>query len=177
LFYFYVCEAVPHSRLEQKFIEVWYSVAVFCAANAWLSKHRTLEAQRIPEYFGEIGSACEDCIALLPGKSGRSVDENVTSGETVESNQIGTRVSETKQESSVTMIQPYKGYFIDGTALLLHPFSSDWYVGGSVLTPIRLPQQPALIVQKLARLLNLFLYFFVGVLHILNPPRAILGTG
>jgi hypothetical protein len=25
-----------------------------------------------------------------------------------------------------------KGYFIDGSALLVHPFSSDWYVGGSV---------------------------------------------
>jgi hypothetical protein len=32
----------------------------------------------------------------------------------------------------VTM-QPYnKGYFIDGTALLVHPFSPEWYVGGSV---------------------------------------------
>jgi hypothetical protein len=30
-------------------------------------------------------------------------------------------------------MQPYKGYFIDGTALLVHPFSPDWYVGGSVL--------------------------------------------
>ncbi|HEV8719162.1 MAG TPA: hypothetical protein VGW77_00805 [Candidatus Binatia bacterium] len=31
------------------------------------------------------------------------------------------------------MMQPYKGYFIEGTALLVHPFSPDWYVGGSVL--------------------------------------------
>jgi hypothetical protein len=31
------------------------------------------------------------------------------------------------------MMQPYKGYFIDGSALLVHPFSPDWYVGGSVL--------------------------------------------
>jgi hypothetical protein len=30
-------------------------------------------------------------------------------------------------------MQPYKGYFIDGTALLVHPFRSDWYIGGSVL--------------------------------------------
>jgi hypothetical protein len=30
-------------------------------------------------------------------------------------------------------MQPYKGYFIKGTALLVHPFSPDWYVGGSVL--------------------------------------------
>jgi hypothetical protein len=27
----------------------------------------------------------------------------------------------------------YKGYFIKGSALLVHPFSPDWYVGGSVL--------------------------------------------
>jgi hypothetical protein len=31
------------------------------------------------------------------------------------------------------VVQPYKGYFIDGSALLVHPFSPDWYVGGSVL--------------------------------------------
>jgi len=31
------------------------------------------------------------------------------------------------------MMQPYKEYFIDGSALLVHPFSPDWYVGGSVL--------------------------------------------
>jgi hypothetical protein len=30
-------------------------------------------------------------------------------------------------------MQPYKGYFIDGNALPVHPFSPDWYVGGSVL--------------------------------------------
>ena len=30
-------------------------------------------------------------------------------------------------------MQPYKGYFIEGSALLVHPFSPDWYVGGSVL--------------------------------------------
>ena len=30
------------------------------------------------------------------------------------------------------MIQLYKGYFINGSALLVHPFSLDWYVGGSV---------------------------------------------
>jgi len=29
-------------------------------------------------------------------------------------------------------MQPYKGYFITGSALLVHPFSPDWYVGGSV---------------------------------------------
>jgi hypothetical protein len=31
------------------------------------------------------------------------------------------------------MMQPYKGYFIEGNALLVHPFSPDWYVCGSVL--------------------------------------------
>jgi hypothetical protein len=35
-------------------------------------------------------------------------------------------------------MQPYNGYFIDGTALLIHPFSPDWHVGGSVLKPGRL---------------------------------------
>jgi hypothetical protein len=34
-------------------------------------------------------------------------------------------------------MQPYKGYFIDGSALMVHPFSPDWYVGGSVLVPGR----------------------------------------
>jgi hypothetical protein len=31
------------------------------------------------------------------------------------------------------MMQPYNGYFIEGSALLVHPFSPDWYVGGNVL--------------------------------------------
>jgi hypothetical protein len=31
----------------------------------------------------------------------------------------------------------YKGYFIDGSALIVHPFSPDWYVGGSILVPRR----------------------------------------
>jgi hypothetical protein len=30
------------------------------------------------------------------------------------------------------MMQPYKGYFIEGNALLVHLFSPDWYIGGSV---------------------------------------------
>jgi len=30
-------------------------------------------------------------------------------------------------------MQPYKGYFIVGNALMVYPFSPDWYVGGSVL--------------------------------------------
>jgi hypothetical protein len=31
------------------------------------------------------------------------------------------------------MMQPYKEYFITGNALMVHPFSPDWYVGGSFL--------------------------------------------
>src|SRR5262249_55192886 len=34
-------------------------------------------------------------------------------------------------------MQRYKGYFISGDALIVHPFSPDWYVGGSVLVPGR----------------------------------------
>ena len=34
-------------------------------------------------------------------------------------------------------MQPYKGYFISGDALIVHPFSPDWYVGGRVLVPGR----------------------------------------
>jgi hypothetical protein len=30
-------------------------------------------------------------------------------------------------------MQPYKGYFIEGSALLVHPYSPAWYVGGSIL--------------------------------------------
>ena len=29
-------------------------------------------------------------------------------------------------------MQPYKGCFIDGSALMVHPYSPDWYIGGSV---------------------------------------------
>jgi hypothetical protein len=35
------------------------------------------------------------------------------------------------------VMQPYKGYFINGNALMVHPFSPDWYVGGKVLAPGR----------------------------------------
>jgi hypothetical protein len=31
------------------------------------------------------------------------------------------------------MMQPYKGYFISASAMPVHPFRPDWYVGGSVL--------------------------------------------
>jgi len=34
-------------------------------------------------------------------------------------------------------MQPYKGDFIEGDALIEHPFSPDWYVGASVLVPGR----------------------------------------
>jgi hypothetical protein len=30
-----------------------------------------------------------------------------------------------------------QGYFIDGSAMPVHPFNPDWYVGGSVLVPGR----------------------------------------
>jgi hypothetical protein len=30
-------------------------------------------------------------------------------------------------------MQPYKGYFIDGTARMVHPFDPSWYPAGSVL--------------------------------------------
>jgi hypothetical protein len=30
-------------------------------------------------------------------------------------------------------MQPYKGYFIDGSALMVHPVSPNYFVGGSVL--------------------------------------------
>jgi hypothetical protein len=29
-------------------------------------------------------------------------------------------------------MQPHKGYFIEGSALLVHPYSPDWFVDGSV---------------------------------------------
>jgi hypothetical protein len=29
-------------------------------------------------------------------------------------------------------MEPYKGYFIDGSALMTHPFRRDWYVCGDV---------------------------------------------
>ena len=35
------------------------------------------------------------------------------------------------------MMQPYKGYFIDGSAMPVHPFNPDWYVGDSILLPGR----------------------------------------
>jgi hypothetical protein len=35
------------------------------------------------------------------------------------------------------MMQQYKGYFIEGSALMVHPISPDWYVGGGVLVPSR----------------------------------------
>jgi hypothetical protein len=40
-------------------------------------------------------------------------------------------------QEQITLMQPYKGYFIEGSALLVHPFSPEWYVGGSVLVPGR----------------------------------------
>jgi hypothetical protein len=34
-------------------------------------------------------------------------------------------------------MQPYKGYFISASAMPVHPFSPEWYIGGSVLVPGR----------------------------------------
>src|SRR5262247_1790535 len=45
--------------------------------------------------------------------------------------------SDRSGQEQITMMQPYKGYFITGSALLVHPFSPHWYVGGSVLVPGR----------------------------------------
>jgi len=33
------------------------------------------------------------------------------------------------------MMPPYKGYFIDSSAVLVHRFSPDWYVCDSILVP------------------------------------------
>jgi len=33
------------------------------------------------------------------------------------------------------MMQSYKGYFIEGSAMPVHPFNPDSYIGGSVLEP------------------------------------------
>jgi hypothetical protein len=41
--------------------------------------------------------------------------------------------SDRSGQEQITVMQRYKGYFITGSALLVHPFSPDWYVGGSVL--------------------------------------------
>jgi hypothetical protein len=35
-------------------------------------------------------------------------------------------------------MQPYKGYFIDGAAKMIHPFDPSWYPAGTVLKPGRL---------------------------------------
>ena len=40
-------------------------------------------------------------------------------------------------EEQIAVMQPYKGFFIDGSAMPVHPFNPDWYVGGSVLVPGR----------------------------------------
>jgi hypothetical protein len=45
--------------------------------------------------------------------------------------------SDRSGQEQITLIQPYKGYFIEGSALLVHPFTLDCYEGGSVLVPGR----------------------------------------
>jgi len=34
-------------------------------------------------------------------------------------------------------MQPCKAYFIEGSASLVHPYSTGWYIGGSVFVPGR----------------------------------------
>jgi hypothetical protein len=41
------------------------------------------------------------------------------------------------QEQITLIMHPYKGYLIHGSALMVHPFRPDSYVGGSVLVPGR----------------------------------------
>src|SRR5262249_40851650 len=36
-------------------------------------------------------------------------------------------------QEQTTMMRPHKGYFITAHPMSVHPFSPDWYVGGSVL--------------------------------------------
>src|SRR5262249_16992564 len=45
--------------------------------------------------------------------------------------------SDRSWQEQITLMQHYKGYFITGSAMSVHPFSPDWYVGGSVLAPGR----------------------------------------
>jgi hypothetical protein len=43
--------------------------------------------------------------------------------------------SDRSGQEQITLMQPYKGYLIAGSALLVHPFSPDWCLGGNVLVP------------------------------------------
>jgi hypothetical protein len=45
--------------------------------------------------------------------------------------------SDRSRQEQIAVMQPYNGYFIEGSALLVHPYSPDWYVGGSILVPGR----------------------------------------
>src|SRR5262249_51090443 len=45
--------------------------------------------------------------------------------------------SDRSGQEQITLMQPYKGYFITGSAMSVHPFSPDCYIGGSVLVPGR----------------------------------------
>jgi Type III secretion system regulator (LcrR) len=38
-------------------------------------------------------------------------------------------------KNKLQLMQPYKGYFITASAMPVHPFNPDWYIGGSVLEP------------------------------------------
>jgi hypothetical protein len=52
-------------------------------------------------------------------------------------NAYSDRSRQEQQAADALIMEPYKGYFIEGSALLVHPFSPDYYVGGSVLAPGR----------------------------------------
>jgi hypothetical protein len=58
-------------------------------------------------------------------------------------------------------MQPYKGYFIDGRANLIHPFNPLSYPGGSVLKPGRLGS-----VIPVARLELRFFYMELAALFV-----------
>jgi hypothetical protein len=38
-------------------------------------------------------------------------------------------------QEQIAVMQPYKGYFITASAMPVHAFSPNWYIGGSVLVP------------------------------------------
>jgi hypothetical protein len=59
-----------------------------------------------------------------------------TSSRLIPRRQIDPHFDRSWQEQ-ITMMQPYKGYFITASAMPVHPFSPDWYVGGSVMVPGR----------------------------------------
>src|SRR5262249_8900517 len=45
--------------------------------------------------------------------------------------------SDRSGQEQTPLMQPYKGYLVTASAMPVHPFNADWYVGGSVLVPGR----------------------------------------